>query len=227
MNKLLKVLVASLLPHWAFAGEPVAIVQIIDSIKENKVDFLDMVEVGEVIELGEDGTLTLGYFKSCLEETVVGGTVTIGEMQSRVEGGKVRQEKTRCDGEQLLLAANESVESGAHAVRKLSSAQRPPLSKPTSNIEIYHVSPIFLVPNVIEVSLQRTDKKEKTYTLSLDAAQNKKLLLIDLQKQNIQLTPGGQYRLTRSKNDNVSIDFTVSENATSNRVPDIARMIPM
>ena len=47
----------------------------------------DYVTLGRVINLGSDGSLTLGYLVSCERERIEGGLVTIGREESIVQGG--------------------------------------------------------------------------------------------------------------------------------------------
>lgn len=51
---------------------------------------------GRTVALGRDGTMELGYFASCMMESIAGGEVTIGEAESLVRGGAVRREKVDC-----------------------------------------------------------------------------------------------------------------------------------
>jgi hypothetical protein len=86
----------------ASAGNPSAIVENIDA-PGAKLQFMDYVESGRVISLGASGTVTLGYLSHCLSETVIGGSVTVGREQSRIDGGNVRREQVECDGGNLKL----------------------------------------------------------------------------------------------------------------------------
>ncbi len=47
------------------------------------VAFMDYVKPGRVIRLGAKGTLTLGYLRSCLRETITGGKGCAGAQQTR------------------------------------------------------------------------------------------------------------------------------------------------
>jgi hypothetical protein len=55
------------------------------------------VETGKTITLGEHDSIVLGYLKSCVQETITGGTVKVGTKQSEVESGKVERTTVACD----------------------------------------------------------------------------------------------------------------------------------
>jgi hypothetical protein len=89
------------------AQEPAAIVENVDA-QGAGLAVMDFVMSGRVIELGKNGTLTLGYLRSCIMETIVGGRVIVGSQQSEVHGGKIKRERTECDGAGLELTEEES-----------------------------------------------------------------------------------------------------------------------
>ena len=72
----------------ARAAAPVAIVQEITA-PDTGLEFMAYAREGDTVALGRDGRLVLGYFESCIEETVTGGQVTVGVRQSSVVGGAV------------------------------------------------------------------------------------------------------------------------------------------
>src|SRR5580700_6489851 len=78
------------------------------------VHFMDYVEPGRVIRLGQKDSVVIGYMKSCWQETITGGTVTVGTEQSDVQGGQVERSRTPCDsGRMLLTAEHANVSAGA------------------------------------------------------------------------------------------------------------------
>ena len=97
-------LFAALAPREAAAGEPVAVVEQI-AAPSTGLQFMDFVEVGRLIKLRAGETMSLGYFGSCIQEQIVGGSVRIGTNQSNVDGGEVTREQVECDGGRLPLDA--------------------------------------------------------------------------------------------------------------------------
>jgi hypothetical protein len=75
------------------AASPQSPVALIEDIAGNPPDiqFMDYVQPGQVINLGAQDTIVLGYLKSCWRETITGGTVTVGQERSDVKGGMVER----------------------------------------------------------------------------------------------------------------------------------------
>jgi hypothetical protein len=63
----------------------------------NGVEFMDYVHNGQVISLGSEDTIVLGYLYSCVRETITGGVVRVGPNQSEVQAGAVRRTRVQCD----------------------------------------------------------------------------------------------------------------------------------
>jgi hypothetical protein len=98
------------------APRPVAIVE--DSaIASGKGQVFELLSESDVVKLGAGETLVLGYLKSCIRETITGGTVTIGAKESVVEGCTVAREKTQCAVNKLALTSEESQQSATIAFR--------------------------------------------------------------------------------------------------------------
>lgn len=87
------------------------------------VETMDFVFPGQRIVLGPEGRLTLSYFSSCRVEAIRGGTVTIGQSDSRVEGGALKAETRPCDPRKFA-ADVQTAEAGA-AVKRLDPFDRP------------------------------------------------------------------------------------------------------
>ena len=114
----------------ALARDPVAIVEDIDA-SQAKVGAMDYLEAGRVIELGARGTAILGYFQSCLRESITGGTVTVGASQSAIKGDNVSRERVDCDGGQLQLTAAEAGKRAVLILRKIASASKSGREQPS------------------------------------------------------------------------------------------------
>jgi len=78
------------------------------------VKAFEQVMIGQTIPLGSSGHLRISYYASCLQETIDGGTVTIGSFSSRVSGGKIvtTTDTKSCHPTQLATTASTS-EAGA------------------------------------------------------------------------------------------------------------------
>ena len=69
----------------AAAQAPVALVEDVQG-KPDGVDFMDYVTMGQVIKLGPQDTVVLGYLKSCWRETIVLKTPRFFIVYMRVPG---------------------------------------------------------------------------------------------------------------------------------------------
>jgi len=79
----------------AAAPLQVALVEDVSASSAGGVMLMDYVETGKVIALGPDDTLVLSYMTSCIQETIRGGTVTVGTTQSEVRSGKIKRVKVQ------------------------------------------------------------------------------------------------------------------------------------
>ena len=77
------------------AVAPTAIVDSVDGV--DGIEPLTLVAAGTEIVLGDDGSLQLAYFASCVHETVHGGRVVVGVLGSFVDGGEVSRTVVDCD----------------------------------------------------------------------------------------------------------------------------------
>jgi hypothetical protein len=133
-------LFAAIVPAAAFAqgaGKPAAMVEDIKNAPAAGVEFTDYVFPGQTIQLGQRGELKLSYLASCRSETIRGGTVTVGEQQSTVSGGRVEGTQRPCDTKRF--AANvQTAEAGA-GVKRLTPFE----SKAWSEVALKSAQPIF------------------------------------------------------------------------------------
>ncbi|MDP6066556.1 MAG: hypothetical protein QGG75_04780 [Alphaproteobacteria bacterium] len=204
-----------LLPAGAGAGEPVAIVEDIQAAG-SKVQFMDYLELGQVVELGAGGQLVLGYLRSCQQESISGGRVTVGREQSQVEGGQVARELVECDGGKPRLGSDTKGKSGVMVFRappKKSAAARHELK-----LTIYGASPIFVVGNGASGSLtvERLDRPGEPLELELEAGR------VDLVEADEELAPGGIYRASGGKG---TIVFRVDRYARPGAEPLLSRLV--
>ena len=107
----------------ARAGSPVAIVEEVSGTVSG-VELLEYVDSGRSIKLGAKGTVVLGYLKSCVRETISGGSVTVGKKQSTVQGGKVTRERVECGGGKLQLTPEQANNTAVMVFRKAPRAKR-------------------------------------------------------------------------------------------------------
>jgi len=170
----------------ARAGGPAAIVEDVAG-QGVAVQFMDYVQPGRVIRLGAEGRLVLGYLRSCLRETIAGGTVTVGEHRSRVDGGRVTRERVECDGGSLNLTAEQAGKSAVAVFRKPASAGGDVSS--AASFRIFSTNPfIRLTASGPSVTIERLDRDAQPLTVALTDGS------ADLAALRQSLPPGGVYR---------------------------------
>ena len=82
-----------------------------------QVEVMDYVDAGQTIRLGPHDTIVLSYLHSCVRETIIGGTVTVGVEQSEVQAGKVTRTKVDCDEPTFVLTGNSGVQFSGRVFR--------------------------------------------------------------------------------------------------------------
>jgi len=206
-------LLATLTAGMVLAAAPVALVE--DVAGTTALEVLDYVSEGQVVDLGRDGSLTLGYLASCVHEKIVGGRVTIGKKESKVKNGKVTRETVACDGGRLVLAANQAVQSAATAMRDVDLKSDP-------KVVVYDTSPLITMPKTGRVVIKRVDMPGERHTLEMGGNANMKKHL-DLAVENILLAPGGVYMVSVG---GVAQIFQVAAEAKRGSVPMVGRLVP-
>lgn len=196
------------------AAAPAAIVEdVVGSVAG--IDVLDYVDAGKVIELKGNGSLVLGYLKSCIRETIRGGTVKVGTEQSEVTGGKVERKTSPCDGGKLQLTAEQAGKSGAMVFRRAPGTAAPAAAELT----LHATSPVVTLskgPASGTLVFDRLDKPAQPISVALSA------LKTDLAKKGIELAPGGLYRASQGQQ---SIVVRVDAKAASGGGPVVGRLI--
>jgi len=198
-------------------GAPAAPAALVEDVMPAQagVRSLDFVSVGQVIELGSVGKLTLGYLASCVQEQISGGRVTVGTQQSEVQNGQVARSKVECDGGRLVLAANQAVHSGAVAVRSHGPSGEP-------RVTVHDVSPLIVLPRAGRVVLKRVDVTGERHSIQVDEVPDQRVRL-DLAEHDIRLMPGGTYMVSVG---GLAQVVQVSAGAARGGVPLVGRLVP-
>ena len=200
----------------AFSQSPVAIIESIES-ESDDFESMDMLYPEDAIELGSTGTVVLGYFSSCIQETVKGGSIIIGENQSIIDKGVVVRANTNCDGGNIRLSAKQSSKSGAIVFRNKKK------KTPRPELVVYSLSPIFLITNNqinpdVSLIISRLDSSSPRIRIAGLRES------VDLSKLKIKLVEGGLYRAKLGKK---SLVFKVDITASSGPASIISRLIRM
>jgi hypothetical protein len=96
----------------AAAAEPVEVALLERVSSNSSVDTMEYVRAGQIIRLGPHETIVLSYMSSCLQETITGGTVTVGTDWSEVQSGKVQRLRGQCGGGKMVLTGEQSPIAG-------------------------------------------------------------------------------------------------------------------
>lgn len=194
------------------AQVPVALVE---DVRGNSagVEFMDYVAAGKVIKLKSRDSLMLGYLTSCWSEQITGGTVTVGNEQSDVQGGKVDRTRVPCNAGQIALTAKQANQSAGTSFRE-------PEDDPA--LTLYGVSPVIEAPGGAALLISRIDRQGENHAVTLPKLKNTQRSFIDLAKSRTALVPGGIYRASIGAR---QIVFRVDPGAKSGRVPIISRLL--
>ncbi len=169
----------------ATAQEPAAIVEEVDAPTAG-VAFMDYLVPGQVIDLKSNGTLKLGYLRSCFSETITGGRVVIGRERSAVEGGKIERRRVECDGGNLKLSDEQAGKSAVLVLRRPPAPRGGSIPRPA--FKIYGASPIIKTAGSAgAVSFERLDRPEPGIDVELRGG------TADLAATGRSLAPGGLY----------------------------------
>jgi hypothetical protein len=170
-------------PVWAQAPQPAALVEDVSAGMAG-IGAFDYVSAGKRIELGSAGKLTLAYLASCVEETIAGGSVTVGAEQSAIAGGTVQRRTVACAGKTMQLTAEQSGKSGGLVFRK------PPNTAPSAErpLMVPSPGPVISLPKAGRLTIARVDGTGVAIVLDLPGKP------IDLATRGLGLAPGGAYR---------------------------------
>lgn len=199
----------------AAAEEPSAMVEDISSDRDD-VQLMDYLEPGRMIQLAPGEMLTIGYFISCAQETITGGTVTIGEMQSVVSGGMVETAYVSCDDQVLTLSSSQQQEAGTTVMRPGN-----PCDSLVPDVVVYDVSPLIRLVQPADTIdyVDACDAGSGTWS-QIGAADG----LADFRTAGIALTPGQTYLMRRGDR---TLTVLVSKLAEERSAALIARLVPL
>jgi hypothetical protein len=181
------------------------------------VEFMDYVGSGQIIRLGPHDTLVLSYLQSCEQETITGGTVTVGAERSDVKGGQVVRAVTPCDGGKVRLSEAEANKSAASAFRVQSAG---------TEITLYARAPALAFPKMLPSAdrtlvIRRVDRPGENHAIKLSDASVAKGFY-DLATINLNLASGGVYMASLGGQ---NVPFRIDTNATSGPAPIASRLL--
>jgi len=203
----------------ASAAQPAAVVEEVAD-KAAGVEEMEYVSAGRVIKLSAGGKLVLGYLASCVRETISGGTVTIGEAESAVAGGKVVRTKTPCTGTQLALSNQQTRSSGVVVFRAPPTGAKP-AAAPEAAFTLYGTAPLVELSTAGTLVLERLDAKERL-EIPIPEAGLRRGAFYDFAATDKALTAGGLYRAQFGAREVV---FRVDPLAKAGKSPLVGRLL--
>jgi hypothetical protein len=165
--------------------------------------------------------LVLGYMKSCIQETIRGGAVTVGREQSEVSAGNVVRTRVNCDGGRMQLTSAQSNNSAAMAFRSPPNAKGPRKGSKV-HLTLFGASPIFDVGGGGELVVERIDIPGERHEFKLESNTLVQGRFFDMAASGTSLVPGGVYRSLAGQGE---IVFRVDPQAQSGRIPAISRLV--
>ena len=174
---------------------------------------MSYVETGKVIELGEHDGIVLGYLKSCVQETITGGTVTVGSDQSEVQSGKVARTKVACDPG---TTDNDREGAGGVVVRGTMPTGATPA------LTLYGTAPMIELNGPATLQIERVGRPSERYSVSVTDEQLLNGRFYDFAKTGKNLTAGGLYTLKAGAEE---IVFKIDSVARPGATPILGRLL--
>jgi hypothetical protein len=211
----------------ATAQMPVAVVEEVQGTVTG-AEFMDYVAPGKVIKLGQGASVVLGYMKSCRRETINGGgTVVVGEDESKVHLAEVEASKTNCDPAQVHATTRATSDVAASVVRSLENSLGKGAGKGAPpagpQLTLYGTSPLVEAKGRGTLVFERLDQKGERQQFDLTGNQMKGRFY-DLAGTSKSLTPGAIYAATFASR---SVVFRVDPQAKAGPTPIVGRLLRM
>lgn len=182
---------------------------IVESITGNiaGAEVLDYVSPGQVIQLGNSGTIVLAHLESCMRETITGGEVTVGMHSSQVKGGRVSRENARCSS--VAVSDSRTSYSAGAVFRSRLTDKR---STGSNRTAIYSLSPMFEINDYGTMIVRRIDQPGEQYEIVVSPTSLVKARFYDFATTNGRLKAGGSYEVSLAAD---WVVFEVDESANA------------
>jgi hypothetical protein len=208
----------------ASAQSPVAIVE---DVKGQIVglEVMDYLVSGRTFRLAQDETVVIGYLKSCVRETIHGGTVEIGDEQSTVEAGVVERGRIECDAQDMITTSGQPLDSTGYILRDGagSSERLPEVPRaPGPQFILYGSSPLIELNGRGPLVIARLDTKGEYFNFEIDPDRLQRGLFLDLAVEGKSLSPGGVYGARWQKR---LVVFKVDSAARPGATPMLGRLL--
>lgn len=177
-------------PVLAQSAAPVALVEDVGQ-GITQIEAWDSLTAGTVLRLPRGGVVTLGYFRSCVRELITGGTVTIGQDRSEVQGGTVAREVVPCNtGRQQ---ADQARPGGVAVFRGT-----PQPNAARVDVLLHATVPLVEMGAPGPLTIDRLDQAVARISLQVPASALRRGWF-DFARTGESLTPGATYRFTTAR----------------------------
>jgi hypothetical protein len=213
---------------WALltvAAPAQSLVAIVEDVRggPSGLEFMDYVETGKQIQLGQNGRIVLSYLKSCFRETIVGGKVVVGTSFSQVTGGHVDRTQVSCDGGKMQLSYEVASKSGASVFRDLHQVDQPPgREQPRPQFVLHGASPMVEIKHGTKVVIERVDQAGERFEIPGAGRPLHHGKFYDFADDNKQLAAAGVYKAVIGSKE---VMFQVDRNAKPGKTPLAGRLL--
>jgi hypothetical protein len=167
---------------------------------------------GTILKLADNEWISLGYLRSCNQETINGGTILVGENKSTVVDGSINRRKVQCDSENLQLTTDQSDRAGVSVMRKSEGQIE-------VSMVIHSTSPLLhITTSATTLEVASLDRPGKP--LIFDVEEHR----VDLAKHGVTLRGGGLYS---AKTDDREVVFRVDKFSRPGPSALLSRLIPL
>jgi hypothetical protein len=185
------------------------------------VEFMDYVSPGQIIDLGPQDKVVLGYISSCVRETIVGGLVSVGTTQSSVSNGSVERTKVACDSGKMQLSEKEASQGAATSFRSIDVSNK--FNSLTGRPIVLHgMSPIIETNTFGTLVISRLDVKGERREIGLYPTTLARGRFLDLAKTPVAFTRGGTYVATLGPS---TTYFRIDSQAKAGPTPVVGRLL--
>lgn len=96
-KKIIPLIILGIIASAQSKAEPVAVVEDVNFVSDH-IQPMDFLDAETTFELKSSESIVIGYFSSCLQESIKGGNVKIGQHQSTVINGEINRKRLECVG---------------------------------------------------------------------------------------------------------------------------------
>jgi len=210
--------------HAASAQSPVAIVEDVKG-QVAGLEAMDYLVSGRTLRLAGDETVVIGYLKSCVRETIHGGTVKIGDKQSTVEAGNIERARVECDAQRMMATPGQPLDSTGYVFRDVVTASERLPDAPRASgpqFTLYGSSPLIELNGRGPLVIARLDTKGEYFHFDIDQDKLLRGRFLDLAVEGKSLSPGGVYGTRWQKR---LVVFKVDPTARPGPTPILGRLL--